>query len=169
VGDENLDLLLEPSKKKKKSAESLADKTPSRHKWTAETFPMPQLSSRVLTIFERKEFLSKIMVFVQEVGEHFKNIVDKSPAYIYQIYVAALMKNFPQIGESVIAARNAKAALVIKENEIMQEHIGQEERVVEEDIEAPLEDEADEEESMQAKKEGEQKVCKEFGVSYNCQ
>lgn len=92
--------VMEPSVKKRKlSTSQISERVPEAHRWTATTFPVPQLSSRVLALFDNNEFLLKLKVFVHEVGDHFMNVVQKSYAKVYQIYVEALMLQYPQIGE----------------------------------------------------------------------
>jgi len=153
------DAIMAPSRKKRKKSSEISAAADC-HKWTAQTFPMPQFSSSILHVFETNELFLNMKPFVRELGEHFKNVVDtsNSPKNIYPTYVAALMLNFPQIGDAAIKARKGKT---------------DEGGDVRKDLEAEELDEVDKdaEETEPTEKEekaGEQVISNEFGVSIFC-
>jgi len=141
--------LMEPSKKKHKSKADI-DKGTDTHKYTAENFPIPQLSSRTLAILEKKDLLNQIKPFVKEVGDHFKNVIDTSntPKNIYRTYVEALLINFPQIGDSIKDAIKGKAEEIEGPTDLVE----------------PSEEEDTPVSFESATKEESEKVTMEFGV-----
>lgn len=97
----------EPSKNIRRK--SVTEKLPSPHRWTSTNFPVPQLSTRLLTLLESPEdFLKDLKTFVHEVGDHFINVVKQSYANVYHIYVEALMRRYPQIGDCAMLARKGQ-------------------------------------------------------------
>lgn len=76
-----------PSKKKRKKSSTENTTVPEAHQYTVANMPLPQLSSRVLALFEKEEFFLHLKLFVQEVGDHFRNEIKSSERYIYPRYV----------------------------------------------------------------------------------
>lgn len=123
-----------PSAKKPKNS----IKTPKiSHQWTAANFPVPQVSSRVLTHFENKTFVTNIRIFIHEVGDFFKNEITNSYANIYKIYVAALMSRYPQLVECAeefsksYVPRRKKSAGQVTEESVAE--VGQDDLIISED------------------------------------
>lgn len=104
---DKVDEVEEPSKKVRRR--SVTEKVPSPHRWTSNNFPVPQLSTRMLTLLESPEdFFRDLKKFVHEIGDHFINVVKQSYANVYHIYVEALMRHYPQIGDCATLARKGK-------------------------------------------------------------
>jgi hypothetical protein len=157
VNPDKVKEIMEPSvKRKKTNGESRTEKVPLAHRWTVESFPVPQLSSRVLSLLAQPtQFLMDLKkVFINEVGDHFINVVAKSHRNIYLIYVAALMKKYPQIGECARLASEGEKIVTT------------EEKAEESETESHNLSCIDEVGSTTQTKEEIEKVSKEFGVGY---
>lgn len=145
--------IMEPCLQKRRESVPSGEKVPVAHRWTAQTFPVPQLSSRVLAYFEKKTFFKNVRVFVQETGEHFLNVVEKSYPYIYSTYVEALMLHYPQLGD---CAREARLGQTVQEANNGDERDDGE-------VESEKEQENVDDEGAQI---ADKKLANEFGVSY---
>lgn len=148
--------IMEPCVQKRgESSASGGEQVPVAHRWTAQTFPVPQLSSRVLAYFEQKTFFKNVKVFVQETGDHFLNVVKKSYPYVYSTYVEALMLHYPQLGD---CAREARLGQTMQEPNNKNGDEGADGEVESEKEQENVDDEGD--------RSADKKLSNEFGVSH---